>query len=172
MNGIGSKILVMGSCGAGKSTFARRLHEITGLPLVHLDLVWWKPDATNISREEFYRRLEEIVSGDRWIIDGDYRRTYELRVRACDTVIFLDYDAETCIRGLSQRVGQKRPDIPWVEQSLDPELVELARRYKTDSRPRLLALLARYPEKQTVIFHTREEADAWLESLRFTELPC
>lgn len=172
MNGIGSKILVMGSCGAGKSTFARRLHEITGLPLVHLDLVWWKPDATNISREEFDRRLEEIVSGDRWIIDGDYRRTYELRVRACDTVIFLDYDAETCIRGLSQRVGQKRPDIPWVEQSLDPELVELARRYKTDSRPRLLALLERYPEKQTVIFHTREEADAWLESLRFTELPC
>ena len=172
MNGIGSKILVMGSCGAGKSTFARRLHEITGFPLVHLDLVWWKPDATNISREEFDLRLEEIVSGDRWIIDGDYRRTYELRVRACDTVIFLDYDAETCIRGLSQRVGQKRPDIPWVEQSLDPELVELARRYKTDSRPRLLALLERYPEKQTVIFHTREEADAWLESLRFTELPC
>ncbi len=170
MNGIGSKILVVGSCGAGKSTFARRLHEITGFPLVHLDLVWWRPDATHIPREEFDRRLEEIVSGDRCIIDGDYHRTYELRIRACDTVVFLDYDVETCIRGLSQRVGQKRPDIPWVEQTLDPELVELAQRFKTDSRPKLLALLAQYPEKQVVIFHTREEADAWLAELGNTEV--
>lgn len=167
---IGSKVLVFGSCGAGKSTFSRRLHGITGLPLVHLDLVWWRPDATHIPREEFDRRLEEIVSGERWIIDGDYSRTYELRIRACDTVVFLDYDEESCLRGLRQRVGQKRPDIPWVEQTLDPELVEMARRYKTDSRPRLLALLAQYPEKQTLIFHTREEADAWLKALALREV--
>ncbi len=162
---IGSKVLVLGSSGAGKSTFARRLHEITGLPLVHLDLVWWRPDYTHISREEFDRRLEEIISEARWIVDGDYSRTYEPRICACDTVIFLDYDEETCLRGLSQRVGQKRPDIPWVEQKLEPELVEMVRRYRTDERPRLLALLAQYPEKQTVIFRTREEADAWLETL-------
>ena len=163
---IGCRVLVLGSCGAGKSSFARKLHEITGLPLVHLDLVWWRPDETHIPREEFDRRLEQLVSGDRWILDGDYSRTYELRIRACDTVVFLDYDEETCLQGLRQRVGQKRPDIPWVEQRLDPELVETARRYKTDSRPRLLALLEKYPEKQTVVFHTRVEADAWLEEIR------
>lgn len=163
---IGNKVLVLGSCGAGKSTFARKLHERTGLPLVHLDLVWWRPDATHISREEFDRRLEAILSGDRWIIDGDYRRTYEPRIRACDTVIFLDYDEESCLRGLRQRVGEKRPDIPWVEQKLEPELVELVSRYRADSRPKLLALLAQYPEKGTVIFRTREEAEAWLQGIK------
>lgn len=165
--GIGSKVLVLGSSGAGKSSFARRLHELTGLPLVHLDLVWWRPDYTHISREEFDRRLEEMIAEERWIMDGDYSRTYKPRICACDTVIFLDYDEETCLRGLSQRVGQKRPDIPWVEEKLEPELVEMVRRYRTDERPKLLEVLAQSPEKQTVIFRTREEADVWLEALRW-----
>ncbi len=159
---IGNRILVLGSCGSGKSTFARRLHERTGLPLVHLDMVWWRPDQTHISREEFDRRLEELTQGERWILDGDYSRTYELRIRACDTVVVLDYSEETCLRGLARRVGQKRPDIPWVEERLEPELVAGVRRWRQDCRPKLTALLAKYPEKRTVFFRTREQADAWL----------
>ena len=146
----------------GKSTFSRRLHELTGLPLIHLDLIWWKPDQTHISRAEFDGILAELTAGERWIIEGDYSRTYEARLRACDTVIFLDYDEETCIGGLRQRVGQKRPDIPWVEETLDPELVGFARSFRENSRPKLLALLENYPDKRQIVFRTRAEADAWL----------
>ena len=103
---IGNRVAVVGPTGAGKSTFARRLHELTELPLYHLDLIWWKPDRTHISREEFDQKLAAMTQEEKWIIEGDYSRTYEPRVRACDTVIFLDYDEQTCIRGLLQRVGQ------------------------------------------------------------------
>ena len=55
------KVMVIGCPGAGKSTFARKLREITGLPLYYLDMIWHKPDQSNISREEFDRQVCDIV---------------------------------------------------------------------------------------------------------------
>ena len=85
------KIMIIGSPGAGKSTFSRKLRDITGLPLYYLDTLWHKPDQTNISKEEFDARLNEIIKKDKWIIDGNYQRTLETRLRECDTVFLLDY---------------------------------------------------------------------------------
>ena len=162
---LGTKILVLGCSGSGKSTFALKLREKTGLPLTHLDNVWWRPDRTHISREAFDRRLAELLREDRWILDGDYSRTYEPRIRACDTVIFLDYGEDVAMAGIVGRVGQDRPDMPWTEGTLDPELVALVREYETKNRPMLLALLEKYPEKRRIIFRDRAEAGAWLERL-------
>lgn len=162
---IGQRVLILGSSGSGKSTFARALQGRTGLPLIHLDSIWWRPDRTHISRAEFDRRLEELCAGARWILDGDYSRTYELRLRACDTVIFLDYDEAVCLDGITRRLGQDRPDMPWTEQTLDPELEALVRGYRQTQRPMLLSLLAKYPEKRVFVFQTREEAEAWLADL-------
>ena len=79
---LSNKIIIIGCTGSGKSTFATKLQKIVNLPLVHLDNVWWKPDRTHISREEFDKRLEEILSGDKWIVDGFYSRTLERRIEA------------------------------------------------------------------------------------------
>ena len=85
------KTIVIGSPGAGKSTFARKLRDVTGLPLYYLDMLWHKPDQTTISREMFDAQLNEILKKDRWIIDGNYQRTLEMRLKACDTVFLLDF---------------------------------------------------------------------------------
>ena len=156
------RILVLGCSGSGKSTFARKLHNATGLPLYHLDNVWWRPDRTHITREEFDARLAEIVSRDRWIIDGDYSRTYEKRIAACDTVIFLDFGEEICLKGIAERIGKERADIPWTEDRPDPELEELVRKYGKDNKPKLMELFGRYPEKRVITFGSRPEADHWL----------
>ena len=121
---LGQKIIVLGCPGSGKSTFSGSLHVVSGLPLIHLDNVWWKADRSHISREEFDRKLGEILQRDKWILDGDYSRTYEVRFQACDTVFFLDYGLEECMNGIKKRVGKERRDIPWTEQELDPELVK------------------------------------------------
>ena len=106
------KIIVLGCSGSGKSTFAIKLHEKLGLPLYHLDNIWWKADRTHISREEFDEKLDGLTKLDSWIIDGDYSRTYEKRIVACDTIFFLDYSEDVCMDGIAGRVGQKRPDMP------------------------------------------------------------
>lgn len=162
---IGDKILILGCPGSGKSTFARALAAKTGLPLVHLDNVWWRADGTHIPREEFDRALDEILQGEKWIMDGDYSRTYEVRIRAADTVIFLDYPEAVCMAGIRARVGKPRPDIPWTESTLDPELVALVRNYRRDNRPTVLALLQKYPDKQAIVFTDRAQADRWLAEL-------
>ena len=97
------KIIVIGSPGAGKSTFSRALRGQTGLPLFYLDRLWHKPDRTNVSREEFDAALEGILRLDRWIIDGNYIRTLETSLRACDTVFLLDLPVETCLEGVADK---------------------------------------------------------------------
>ena len=160
-----NRIVVLGCPGSGKSTFARRLGARTGLPVVHLDNIWWRADGTHVSREEFDRALGELLRGEKWIMDGDYSRTYEVRVRAADTVIFLDYPEEVCMAGIVARVGQNRPDMPWTESTLDPELVAMVKNFATDNRPVLLSLFRKYPEKQVIIFTSRDEADRWLSQI-------
>ena len=106
------KAIVIGSPGAGKSTFARRLRNLTGLPLYYLDMLWHKPDQTNITREEFDTLSNDIIKKDRWIIDGNYQRTLAERLKACDTVFLMDYPLETCLSGAESRIGKKREDMP------------------------------------------------------------
>lgn len=115
------KIIVIGSPGAGKSTFARQLRDITSLPLYYLDMLWHKPDKTNVSRDEFDKKLNDILCRDRWIIDGNYQRTIKDRLEYCDTVFLLDYPPEICLAGAKARIGTKREDMPWIETELDEE---------------------------------------------------
>ena len=159
-----NKIIIIGCPGSGKSTFARRLHDVTGLPIYHLDNLFWKPDRTHISREEFDARLNEYMQEDSWIIDGNYSRTYEMRIAACDTVIFLDYGEEVCMQGITNRVGKVREDMPWIEDELDPELAEMVQQYETQNKPVLQDLFRKYPEKEVITFYNRDEAMKWLVS--------
>ena len=162
---LGQKIIVIGCPGSGKSTLSKELRNVTGLPLFHLDNIWWKPDKSHISREEFDQKLDEILRTDRWIIDGNYSRTYEVRFRACDTVIFLDYPVDVCMNGIKARIGKNRTDIPWTEQALDSELVKLVERYETDNRPVILSLLEKYSDVNRLVFKSRHEAAEWMSGL-------
>lgn len=160
------KVIVIGSPGAGKSTFARKLAERTGLPLYYLDMLWHKPDQTHISREEFDEQLAQMIRRDRWIIDGDYSRTLEVRLAACDTVYFLDYPLEICLAGAEARVGKKREDMPWVETEFDPEFRQWIVDFHKDQLPGIYDLLVKYGKNKTVVvFKSRAEADAYLQSM-------
>lgn len=160
------KAMIIGSPGAGKSTFARKLRDRTGLPLYYLDMIWHKPDQTNISREEFDTRLKEILHKDKWIIDGNYNRTIEMRLKECDTVFLLDYPLEICLGGAESRIGKKREDMPWVETEFDEEFRQWILDFSKDQLPYIYELIEKYKnDKKIIIFKSREEAENYLQMM-------
>ena len=164
------RILVIGNSGSGKSTFARKLHRATGLPLFHLDLLWHLPDKTNISREEFDTRLEEILALKEWIIDGNYQRTLQQRIAACDTIFLLDYPVEVCLAGVAERIGKDRPDIPWQETEFDPEFRQWILDFQKDQMPEIRRLLEQYGVGREVnVFCSREEGEMYLRQWKAKE---
>lgn len=158
------KVIVIGSPGAGKSTFARKLKDATGLPLYYLDLMWHKPDQTNFSKEEFDRKLDDILKKDKWIIDGNYNRTLERRLKECDTVFLLDFPLEVCLSGAEARIGKKREDLPWIETEFDEEFRQWIIDFPKDQLPQIYELIKKYKEnKEIIIFKSREEAENYLK---------
>ena len=160
-----NRIIVIGSPGAGKSTFARKLKEKTGLPLYYLDIIFHRPDKTTVSREEFDQKLQAILQTDNWIIDGNYQRTLALRFEACTDVFFLDFPLELCLEGAASRIGMVRDDMPWVEKEFDPEFRQYILDFPKDQLPQIYDLIEKYRDiRRITVFHSREEMDKWLDS--------
>jgi adenylate kinase family enzyme len=157
------KILVIGSGGAGKSTFSRRLGKILNLEVIHLDALYWKPGWVETPKPEWRRTVEELVGRDSWIMDGNYSGTFDIRFEACDTVIFLDVPRLVCLwRVLKRRVSYRnggRPDMArGCDEELNPEFVRWVWDYPARSRPKVMKLLAESSPNKTV-FRLRNRAD-------------
>ena len=156
------KVIVIGCPGSGKSSISRALHNKTGIPLYHLDMMYWNADKTTVEKGVFLERLSDVLEKDEWIIDGNYGSTMELRMAACDTVIFLNYPLDVCLDGIKERRGKPRSDMPWIETEEDEEFSEFIRNYNEQQKPKVLELLEKYCDKNIVIFKSREQADAFL----------
>lgn len=158
------KVIVIGSPGAGKSVFSQKLKDITNLPLYHLDMLYHKKDGTHISKEELEEKLKNIFKEEKWIIDGNYQRTLELRLKECDTVFLLDFPTDICIEGAESRVGRKRDDMPWVEEKLNEEFKKSIMDFSTVKLPQIYMLLDKYKSNiDIIIFKTRDEADNYIK---------
>ena len=164
------KVIVIGCPGSGKTTFAEKLKDKTGLPLYYLDAIWHKPDKTHIPHEEFDTRLGEILSEDVWIIDGNYSRTIERRIAACDTVFLFDLPVEVCLAGAMSRVGKERYEMPWIETEFDPEFKKQIEEFPTTTLPAIYELLEKYNDRNITVFKSRKEADIYLKILWYAQL--
>lgn len=160
------KAIVIGCPGAGKSTFARILSDKTNLPLYYLDMLWHKPDRTTVDRKVFDEKLKEIVSKDQWIIDGNYGRTLEMRIQACETVFLLDFPIDECLAGAESRIGKQRVDMPWIETEFDEEFRQWIIDFPRKELPIVYELLDRYKSKKSIyIFYSRADIDDYVSGM-------
>ena len=92
------RVVILGRGASGKSTLARRLGEITGLPVIELDKVFWRPGLAATPRDQWVVVQERLVAEEGWIMDGDLGPSdvVEVRLRAADTIIFLDFSLVRC----------------------------------------------------------------------------
>ena len=164
-------MLLIGSGGAGKSTLARRLADRTGLPLVHLDALYWRAGWVETPKPEWVSTVERLVRDPAWVMDGNYGGTLDLRLAACDTVILLDVPPWRCLwRVLKRRVshaGRSRPDMaPGCPERLDAGFLWWIATYRARRLPKVLSKLrsAASPGMRLVILRSSAEIERFLAS--------
>jgi adenylate kinase family enzyme len=164
------RILVIGSGGSGKTTVARTIAERLGLPLIHLDAIYWRPGWTPTPSEEWGRLVTELVARPRWVMDGNYGGTLDVRLAACDTVVFLDLPTRVCLwRVLKRSVqyrGRTRPDVaPGCPEKLGWEFFAWVLTYRSRRRPRILERLRRLVGQRAVVLSSQGDVDRFIASL-------
>lgn len=163
--------MVIGCGGSGKSTFSKELHTKLGLPLVHLDREFFSPGWVEPDRADWEHTMRKLVAADRWILDGNYGGTMNIRFGRADTVFFLAYSRWHCVYYILKRWwnnrGQSRSDMAeGCEEKMEWKFLWYVFRYNDTRRPGILKKLAALPkEKQVYVFRKRQEQNAFLAQL-------
>lgn len=166
------RILIIGSGGSGKSTLAARLGARTGLPVVHLDALYWKAGWVATPHDEWDRTIAELVARDAWIMDGNYSRTLDRRLAASDTAVFLDLPRTRCVwRIVKRRLrfhGRTRPDMAGgCEERLTWEFVRWVWDYPRRTRGRVLERLraAQAAGTRVVVLRSDREVERFVAAV-------
>lgn len=164
------RVLVVGCSAAGKSTLAKVLSQRFGLPVVHLDRHFWGPQWTPAAEEAWRATVAELASADRWVMDGNYGGSLDLRLPRADLIVFLDTPRRRCLyravaRYWRHRGGPPRDDLGQTEK-IDWQFLRYVWRYPRHHRPRLLARIARHaPATPMVRLRNGSQVRRWLATL-------
>jgi len=163
------RIIVIGVCGAGKSTFAKKLSKILDIQLYHLDKLWFKANWVERTKKEFDADLKQIIEEETWIIDGNYNRTIPMRIEKADTIIYLDYSTSRALKGVFKRRFQymfkQRDDVAeGCKENINWEFLKFVLNFRKDFRPKTMKLIENLEEsKRLIIFKNDKEADLFLK---------
>jgi Adenylate kinase and related kinases len=165
-----NRIILIGCMGSGKSWLSKRIAEITNYPLYHLDVEHWQPGWVKHSKDEQIARQKELISGEKWIIDGTWGGTMEIRYAAADLIIYLDINRLLCMWSAAKRTGKKRSDLPdYLEEKniFSKEFFQFCKWiwiFPKDNKQRIMNLREKYPEKEFLCIKSRREVRKLLKN--------
>ena len=144
--------------------------EKLGLPVIHLDQLFWHPNWIRTPEDEWVEIVRREVARNEWIMDGNFGGTREMRMQACDTVIFLDMPRWLCMYRILKRTllyrKNTRPDMAeGCDERFDLEFILWVWNYPNGGRKRLTAELACFPEKNVVVLRSNDEIESFLRKL-------
>lgn len=166
-----NRILVLGSSGSGKSTLARRVGERLNIEVIHLDSYYWQPDWVATPNAEWAEKVKTLVSRARWVMDGNYLSSLELRLGYADTVIFIDQSRWVCLwrclLRLAEHRGSNRPELAeGCHEKFDLDFFQWIWNYPRDVKPEIESLLKKHRNKQ--VFQLRGSAEVEKFLAKFT----
>ena len=165
------KIILIGSGGAGKSTLAQKIGAALGIEVIHLDKLHWLPGWTPPPKDEWRKKVEQLLEKDEFVIDGNFNGTMELRMAAADTIIFLDFPRAICVYRALKRVwkyyGRTRPDMgEGCRERLDFEFLRWVWTFRKEVKPKIEERLNRFGAGKTIIrLRSPKEVEKFLMNL-------
>ncbi|MEK4707511.1 DNA topology modulation protein [Bacillus sp. FSL R10-2780] len=166
------KIILIGSGGSGKSTLARQLGNKLKIQVYHLDALFWKPNWVGVPREEQRTVQNDLIKEEKWIIDGNYGGTMDIRINAADTIIFLDIHRTICVYRAFKRIVQyrnkTRPDMgAGCEERFDLQFFKWIWEYPKTKRPAILKRIDQLnKDKRVIILKTPNEVQRFLKEVQ------
>lgn len=166
------RVLIIGPGGAGKSTLASRIGDALGLPVIHLDREYWQPGWVETPLPEWETRVATLTAAEAWVMDGNYGGTLPARIRASDTIVFLDLPRVTCVKHVIVRWlryrGRTRPDMSAdCPEQLTWEFLWWIWTYRARRRPGVMAQLdAVAREKRVIVLDSPRAVEALATSIR------
>ncbi len=167
-----NRVMIIGCCGAGKSTFAGRLSKLIPLPLIHLDQEYWQADWQEPQKEVWQDRVLQLSKQEQWMMDGNYGSSLEIRLKRADAVVFLDYSTIKCVSRVSQRIwkyhGTVRPDMPdGCRERWDWNFMHYVAVFNWVRRPSIMRLLERYNDKvETIILKNDKDVSRFFTKIK------
>lgn len=163
------RIAIVGCCGSGKSFLARELGRRINAPVTHLDAMYYDDEWNPLPPENFEARQRALVSGDQWVTDGNYNATLQVRLEACDTVVFMDVPTWTALWGvLSRQIrhGTGQNQASGIYNRINWSVLRYVATYRRKMRPRVLAKIDQFAGHAQVVFLTsRRQTRRWLENV-------
>ncbi|MDH6307331.1 adenylate kinase family enzyme [Dysgonomonas sp. PFB1-18] len=161
-----NKVIIIGNCGAGKTTFAIQIARKIGLPLIHLDKEYYQPGWKRPEKDQWQKKVTELVSEPKWILDGNYISSLDIRLKEADTIIFLDINRWICILSVLKRImqGNIRDDMALgCKERFDTKFLKYVWSYNKQIRPRVYDLLNEYRETDLIILNSRKEMREYID---------
>lgn len=164
-----TRLAIIGSPGSGKSTIGSIIANRLDRPCIHLDTKMWQANWQLPTEQERTSIHDQLISGDRWIIEGSWFGHIADRLDRATAVIWLDYSTGVCMRGVLGRcLSNRGRQTPYLAdgcvEKIDWNFLCYTMRYRRQRRPDLLNMLNLHQDK-LLTFTTRRQASAWVDRL-------
>lgn len=168
-----NRVLVIGCSGGGKSTLTRALSEKLNLTPIHLDVHFWLPGWQETPKDEWYKKVSELAKNQKWVMDGTFAGTFDLRFPVADRIIFLNLPAIVCLWRAITRVFKysrknSRPDMAsGCHEKMDLEFYRYIWTFKRQVHPLIEDAIIKYDcRKKLIVLNSDSEVDKFLANIR------
>jgi len=162
-----NKITIIGGPGTGKSTLANNLAGILSLPVYHIDGIHHLENWQIRDKKERDQIILDIIKNSKWIMDGTYHSTLEMRVKNSDVIIFLNYSTFARLKGILSRYfknkNKEKPEIPGCKERMTLEFLKFTIKWNKTKGKTINSILEKYNNKPVLIFKNRKSLNKWYE---------